>query len=60
MKKVFLGPLNPRWEILKDMDARELIACTPLVILMVVFGVAPWIVLDPISATIAHLVEMVK
>src|SRR5438067_2310147 len=46
IKKVFLGPFNTRWESLKDMNARELWACTPLLILMLVMGVFPGWVLD--------------
>jgi NADH-quinone oxidoreductase subunit M len=60
IRKVFLGPFNTRWENLKDMNARELIACTPLLILTVVLGIAPWIVLDPINSTVMNLVELVN
>ena len=60
IKKVFLGPFNTRWENLRDMDARELIACTPLLILMVVLGVFPSLVLEPISGTMSHLVDLLK
>ncbi len=60
IRKVFLGPLNAKWENLKDMDMRELIACIPLTILMVVFGIFPWIILDPINTTVANLVDLIK
>jgi NADH-quinone oxidoreductase subunit M len=60
IKKVFLGPFNTKWESLKDMNARELLACTPLLILMVVIGIFPSLVLDPINATLMHLVDLVK
>jgi len=60
IKKVFLGPFNTRWESLKDMDMRELVACTPLLILMVVFGLFPSIVLDPLSTSLTHLVDLLK
>jgi NADH-quinone oxidoreductase subunit M len=58
IKKVFMGPLNTRWEGLKDMDVREWVACTPLAILMLVLGVFPNIVLNPINVTVTHLVDL--
>jgi len=60
IKKVFLGPFNTRWESLKDMDMRELVACTPLLVLMLVLGVFPSLVLDPINVTLTHLVDLLK
>jgi len=59
IKKVFLGPLNAKWESLKDMDARELFATIPLVILTLVLGIYPSLVLNPMSATLTHLVDLV-
>jgi NADH-quinone oxidoreductase subunit M len=60
IKKVFLGPLNTRWQSLKDMDMRELIATIPLVVLTVVLGILPNLVLDPIRETITHMVDFLK
>jgi NADH-quinone oxidoreductase subunit M len=60
IRKVFLGPFNTQWEGLKDMDIRELVACTPLVVLMFVLGVFPSIVFEPISATLTHLSDLLK
>ena len=60
IKKVFLGPFNTRWESLKDMNLRELIAVTPLIILTVVLGIFPGFVLDPIRETVTHMVELLK
>lgn len=60
IKKVFLGPLNPRWKDLRDMEPRELIATVPLVILMVVIGVFPMLLLGPMSTSISHLVDLLK
>lgn len=60
IKKVFLGPFNTRWENLEDMNGRELIATVPLAIMMVVLGVYPMLALAPMSASIAHLVELLK
>jgi NADH-quinone oxidoreductase subunit M len=60
IKKVFMGPLNSRWVSLKDMDLRELAVCAPLALLMVVLGFYPPLVLDPINATLTHLMELVN
>lgn len=60
IKKVFLGPLNTKWESLRDMDARELLATVPLVVLMLVLGIFPMLALGPMSASIAHLVDLLK
>jgi len=60
IKKVFLGPFNTKWDNLKDMDARELMATTPLLVLMVVLGIFPSLLLQPMNATLSHIVELLK
>ncbi len=60
IKKVFLGPFNTRWEGLKDMDSRELMATIPLVILTLVLGIFPGIVLHPINVTLTHIVDLLN
>ena len=60
IKKVFLGTFNTKWENLKDMDARELIATIPLCVLMVLFGIVPSLLLTPMNATLTHLVDLLK
>ncbi|MBI2200318.1 MAG: NADH-quinone oxidoreductase subunit M, partial [Armatimonadetes bacterium] len=41
IQRIFLGPLNPRWATLADMDAREKLTLVPLAVLMVIFGLYP-------------------
>jgi len=60
IKKVFLGALNTKWEKLTDMNARELIATVPLCLLMVLFGVAPSLLISPLNTTLTHLVDLLK
>ncbi|MBI3292984.1 MAG: NADH-quinone oxidoreductase subunit M [Elusimicrobia bacterium] len=60
LKRIFLGPLNPRWNQLTDMDTRELCAVIPLVVLMVFLGVYPNAVLDVMNVTMSQLVQVVK
>jgi NADH-quinone oxidoreductase subunit M len=55
MQKVFLGPVNEKWNDLSDMSARELASVLPLVAVMVWFGVYPKWPLDLMNATVAHL-----
>ncbi len=52
---LFMGPLNPRWAGLADLNARELFAITPLAILMIVLGVAPWLALALMNGTLAQM-----
>jgi NADH-quinone oxidoreductase subunit M len=41
IQRVMLGPLNPRWTGLPDMDRREWLVLAPLAILSIFFGVYP-------------------
>src|SRR4029077_4725147 len=60
IKKVFLGPFNPKWDKLTDMDTRELVAVVPLCVLMVLFGILPSLLLSPMNATLTHLVDLLN
>lgn len=60
IKKVFLGPFNTKWENLKDMDARELIAVIPLCVLIVLFGIMPSLMINPMNETLKHIVDLLK
>lgn len=59
IQKVFLGPLNPKWKDLTDMDSRELAAAVPLLILMIVLGVYPRLALDLMNETLTALARFV-
>jgi len=41
IQKVFLGPFNTKWSDLKDINLREIITVTPLVILTILIGIYP-------------------
>lgn len=41
IQRVLLGPVNPKWEKLPDIDMREMVSVAPLMVLMVLFGVYP-------------------
>ena len=41
INQMFLGAFNPRWEHITDLNAREVLTMTPLVLLMVGLGIFP-------------------
>ncbi|MBK5269350.1 MAG: NADH-quinone oxidoreductase subunit M, partial [Acidimicrobiia bacterium] len=52
VQKVFLGPLPERWSEWSDLGAWELAAIVPMLVLVVVIGIAPaWLVNVVDSAT---------
>ena len=60
IQRIFLGPANPRWTRLPDMDARELISLVPMAVLMVIFGIYPRPLLDIIKAAMTGLVATLR
>jgi NADH-quinone oxidoreductase subunit M len=59
IQRVLLGKLNPRWESLTDMTAREIIILAPMVVLMVLFGVWPKPMLDLFNAATENILHLV-
>ncbi len=57
---MLLGPLNPRWARLPDMDRREWIALAPLALLTVLFGVWPQPFLNGIRSAVTSLTRVVS
>lgn len=49
--KVFLGEASEKWLEMPDLDRRELLVIVPLLILIIVVGIAPSWLLDVIHAT---------
>ena len=58
-QKVFLGPLNPKYEDVADMTPREHLTLWPLTILVVVFGVYPQPLFDLIERSSMVIVQQV-
>ena len=57
-KKTFFGPItNPINEKLQDIKGREIVALVPLVIVVVVLGVYPKPILQPVNASVSKLVQ---
>jgi NADH-quinone oxidoreductase subunit M len=45
LQKVLLGPLKEKWEALADMNARELVSLTPLLLAVLALGLYPmWLI----------------
>jgi len=60
IQRIFLGPLNPRWAVLPDLDRREALALAPLAALMLLFGVYPRPLLDVINGAMTVLVTALR
>ncbi len=59
IRKVLLGPLNPKWNELTDINAREVFTLVPLMLLIVLFGVYPSAILNLMVPTLqAMLVKI--
>jgi NADH-quinone oxidoreductase subunit M len=60
-KKSFFGPVtNDANKNLKDLDSKELTALIPLVILVVVLGIYPKPVLEPIDTSVTKMVDLMQ
>jgi NADH-quinone oxidoreductase subunit M len=60
-KRVFFGPLNnPKNEKLHDAKGRELVALIPLVALVVILGIYPKPILEPVNKSVTALVEIMQ
>ena len=60
MQRVFLGPLNKKYEDIPDVDRREVFCQVPFAALIVLFGVAPFLLLDVFDPSIAKLLAFLK
>ena len=60
-KKVFFGPVtNEKNKVLEDVKGRELVALIPLVALVVILGVYPKPILDPVDKSVGQLIEVMQ
>jgi NADH-quinone oxidoreductase subunit M len=59
VQKVFLGPFNAKWEGLKDMNMRELIAVVPLTALTILIGVWPHWLISIMDTTVNSMVNFI-
>jgi len=59
LQRVFLGPLNEKYNTLPEINRREIFTLVPLAILVIVLGFYPHPVLNLLQASTNHLVELV-
>jgi NADH-quinone oxidoreductase subunit M len=58
LQRIYYGQLNPRWAGLPDLNVREMIMLSPLVIVVFFLGIYPAPVLELMSATMNGLLDM--
>lgn len=59
LQRVFLGPLNPKYVNMPEVNTRELITLVPLAVLVIVLGVYPNLLLDLMEVSLNQLVQSV-
>ncbi len=59
LQKVFLGPLNPKYEHLAEINGREVFTLVPLGIAVLVFGVYPMPLVRLMNPSLTHLVGVI-
>ncbi|HEY3267611.1 MAG TPA: NADH-quinone oxidoreductase subunit M [Armatimonadota bacterium] len=60
VQRVLLGPLNPKWANIKDMDLREHVALAPLLFFTILLGVAPGFALNVIAPVTKAIVLQIQ
>jgi NADH-quinone oxidoreductase subunit M len=60
LQRVFLGQPNEKWASLPDINGRELLTLVPLAVIVLVLGIYPSFMLDLMTSSLNHLVELVK
>ncbi len=58
VQRVFLGEFNVKWSSLTEINAREIFAVAPLLVLTVALGVYPKPLINMISATLQNIVHL--
>jgi NADH-quinone oxidoreductase subunit M len=58
VQRILLGPLNPKYREMPDMTQTEKMVLVPLVILVLLIGVFPSPLLDPINQVMTHVVRL--
>jgi NADH-quinone oxidoreductase subunit M len=57
LQRLVLGPVTPYVSTLPDLTRREMVAVIPMAVVVLVIGLYPMILLDPIQASVATLVQ---
>ncbi|HEY3413717.1 MAG TPA: NADH-quinone oxidoreductase subunit M [Armatimonadota bacterium] len=59
VEKLLLGPLNPKWKDIKDMEAREHWSLGPLLAATIVLGVYPYFALKVVGPATDNVVQSI-
>jgi NADH-quinone oxidoreductase subunit M len=59
LQRVFLGKPNGKWSTMPDVDAREIIMLVPLAVIILVLGIYPSFMLNVMTSSVNHLVDVV-
>lgn len=59
LQRVFLGKVNEKWSALPDIDLREMISLVPLAIVVIILGIYPSFMLNLMTSSLNHLVDIV-
>lgn len=59
-QRIFFNPVNPRWNGIRELDAREVATFLPMVILIFWIGLYPNSMLEYMHVSVAHLLEQVS
>ncbi len=60
LQRVFLGPLNPKYVDLPEINGREIFCLAPLGVIVMILGVYPMPVLRMINTSLLQLIDLVK
>jgi len=58
-QRIFFNPVNSKWNKIKELELREIVAFMPMVILIFWIGLFPNTMLDFMHVSVAHLLEQV-
>ncbi len=58
-QRIFYNPVNSKWDTIKELEVREIIAFMPMVILIFWIGLFPNTMLDFMHVSVSHLLEQV-
>ncbi|PWB68165.1 MAG: oxidoreductase [Deltaproteobacteria bacterium] len=60
LQRVFLGPLNPKYATLEEINAREIFCLTPLAVISLFLGIFPMPLVNLMNTSLLKLVDVVK
>ena len=60
LQRVYLGPLNEKWNTMKDLDKRELVMFIPLAVIIFYLGINPSAMLNIMNTSVNSLVNFVS